>query len=376
MARSQNHRFWLFLLGLVLIFPGTCLALLGYLQIENREGGKIEWLADERKSLLGKVTSPATGLNPHLFYASIWGTNGTVVATSVNALHFRVFGGAEGGSVAGLSLLCKESSSTINSKHWNMERDPLEELLGSPSIRTDIPGGSGPFGQYSPRVGNAIFVSRSSSNFDPLSLTYFPGIGDILRIAVSDDPSTLSGILIENRENGAVWAIANKEKKQILGYVLQPVLGVGRFGGTQWAKPSSVRANHPGVICIATAGRDASMMEHEMQGPGGFQIVPERHARNPHMNFVGRPQWLIIKPAPGDAPLEGTYPLFSGVLRPGCKVWIRFDQGEWERLPEITGRVDNAFSASYLNSFFEKRNRKSRITKGLTEILIESRVGD
>jgi hypothetical protein len=82
-------------------------------------------------------------------------------------------------------------------------------------------------------------------------------------------------------------------------------------------------------------------------------------------------QWMIVAPAPGEKPLEGTPPLFKGTLVPGTRIgaeklpdlWStygrrplvlgRFDGGPWRRLPAVAGKADDALrSLTHLRLYY------------------------
>jgi hypothetical protein len=71
--------------------------------------------------------------------------------------------------------------------------------------------------------------------------------------------------------------------------------------------------------------------------------------------------------------LEGTPPLFSGCInlahdteRPDLsyRMEMSVDGGPWEQLPQIAGKVDNAFTAKYLNTIRPKS--ATNVVNGVT----------
>ena len=174
--------------------------------------------------------------------------------------------------------------------------------------------------------------------------------GDVLVIESSlpESPDTWM-VDIENRPGGRVIAWS-KNGPSVVARVMRPVGGVGRFGGTEFQAVGRVRASHTGVIDIATSPRGQI---------GGIQIMPLTHAlTSPEMESAWKAtQWMILAPLPGRGALEGTAPLFKGLL-PGTQlndklpdIWSsygrkplvlgRFDGGPWKRLPPISGKVDD-----------------------------------
>jgi hypothetical protein len=171
----------------------------------------------------------------------------------------------------------------------------------------------------------------------------------VIETALPEDPDTWM-VDIENRPGGRVMAWT-KRGPSLVARVVRPVGGVGRFGGTEFQSVGRIRASHTGVIDIATAPRGQV---------GGIQIMPLTHALTSRemINAWGATQWMIVAPLPGKGPLEGTPPLFKGLL-PGTQlndrlpdlwstygrkplVLARFDGGPWRRFPPLSGKVDDA----------------------------------
>ena len=138
-----------------------------------------------------------------------------------------------------------------------------------------------------------------------------------------------------------------------MAQVLRPVMGVGRFTGTQWNRTGRVRANHTGVIDISTS---------PMGVIGGFQIIPDNHAMSEEMlNARLLTQWMVIGPLNALSPsLEGVAPFFAGLFVPADKpaepedkdygrtllsraiAQVRMNgKEEWETMPEVIERVDD-----------------------------------
>jgi len=157
---------------------------------------------------------------------------------------------------------------------------------------------------------------------------------------------------IENRPGGRVlfW---NDHGLSIIGRVIRPVRGVGRFGGTQFQDVGRIRANHTGVIDISTSPRGSI---------GGFQILPLLHAGSEEMkNAWQLTQWMILASPEGSAQITGKAPLFNSLLKPGAarneQLWdmwsnylgrslilCRKNGDKWTNLPERSGRNDSALS--------------------------------
>lgn len=167
---------------------------------------------------------------------------------------------------------------------------------------------------------------------------------------------------IENRPGGRVteWS---KDGYRIIGRVIRPLAGTGRFEGTLFQKTGSLRANHCGVIDFSSSQRGKI---------GGFQIIPWDHAllSKEMQGSWDMTQWMIIGPSDGRSMMGGTSPLFKGVLVSGPSegellwdIWSTYGRrslilarkngGPWGKLPEVTGRNDYALKdVTHLRIYF------------------------
>ena len=120
------------------------------------------------------------------------------------------------------------------------------------------------------------------------------------------------------------WPITRDEEARVIGQVMKPVAGIGRFIGSYFAEAGRLRANHNGVIDISTSPRGVV---------GSFQIVPSNHANSPELSYVlTSTQWMVIGPVSATDPSwEGAAPLFSAYLRP------RFDRADLQNPDPIEG---------------------------------------
>ena len=168
---------------------------------------------------------------------------------------------------------------------------------------------------------------------------------------------------------------------------MRPVTGVGRYDGTTFTGVGCVNTNHGGVLTISTA---PTCLPGALEGGpeetrGGFMVQPWYHvaaqgeAKSQVMvvrsiSKTGRPMDPAAKPEPG---LEGTAPLFDGCINlskfpdhpeNSFRAQIKIDDGPWEQMPKIVGKIDNAFTPEYLNSYFAKAGSDRKITKGVTAI--------
>ncbi len=269
------------------------------------------------------------------YTASAWGEPGCVCASAVNAVHMLV--SLEKGHGRTLSIIPQETIAPAAG-------------AGS-SIVLDAKAGESVFGAWAPAVGSRVTVRHSDGSSAPLGADNLPKEGDTLVIEVYEDPSLPYMVDIENRPGGRVTAWYSNGYK-ILGRVLVPLGGTGRFEGTLFQRSGGIRANHSGVIDVSTTPHGVT---------GGFQIIPWDHALTSKemQNVWKMTQWLVIGPADGRSMLGGTSPLFKHGLvsgpADGEKMWdmwssygrkslvlARYANGGWERLRESAGRNDDS----------------------------------
>ena len=298
---------------------------------------------------LGAVRALPVKTNWPAYTASKWGTPQTVCATAVNAIHILVDVENERGRTFSIVPVVTVAPAAPSGAFFSI----------------DSPAGTGLFGGFAPVTGSRVFIESPDGRkpIVPLSGDALPmKKGDVLVIEspLPEDPGTWM-VDIENRPGGRVIAWT-KNGPSVAARVIRPVGGVGRFGGTEFQAVGRVRASHTGVIDIATSPRGE---------PGGFQIMPLVHAlTSSEMNYAWKnTQWMIVAPLPGKGPLEGTPPLFKGLL-PGTQlndrladVWStygrkplilgRFDGGPWRRLPPISGKEDDGLrSLTHLRIYY------------------------
>jgi len=268
------------------------------IKLWNLPEGTIEVSSDKGKSwqTIGKVVYPSVKTNAQSYKAARWVTDGKVAATAVNAIHIKTATASPDGSGIIFSLLPSEFTKAAKHRRSYLSPDS--------SIYTDIAAGEGIFGgSFSPFVGNTIMVSRLSEPAQPLPGNYKPQIGDKIYIIVERPIDYPKEIVFENKFGGNISIEYFTGRKRVIGQVLRPVVGVGRFEGSKFAGVGRIRANHAGVIDIATS---------RLGKVGGFQIVPAEHGSE--MNYVRTStQWMVIG---SDASLEGKAPFFEYFIRP------------------------------------------------------------
>ncbi len=326
------------ILALVFILISACSAHAEKfieLRIVSVIGGSIRAvMPDGERITLGHVLIPPEKLNTNAYTASKWAKPSTVSASAVNAVHILVDVSGDRGEI--FSLIPSVTAAPASR--------PKTAFL------VDIPAGSGIFGGFAPLTGSKASIIRRGVEY-PLS--GIPKYGDVLVIRTPiEDAHGVHMVDFENRPGGRVIAHTGDGMK-VIARVVRRMTGSGRFGGTIYQSAGRIRASHSGVIDISTS------KEGEI---GGFQIIPLRHALTSHeLHYVWKfTQYMIVAPLPGEPDLVGRPPLFSGELMPGpnsdekkSDIWEQYIQiplvfcrrngGEWEKLPEVSGRVNDAF---------------------------------
>lgn len=313
------------------------------IEIENKVSGKISISKNQGQSWkeIGQVYSPVTKTNAAGFTASGWAEISKVCATAVNAIHIKTDQDLETQKGVVFSILPKEFKKTAQNQ-FQSYLNPESSLITSLSAGSEIFGGG-----HSPWVGNLVYVG-SGSKLELIPQGYVPTLNDkIIIIASRPDPYP-SEIVFENRLGGKIYLKYLNGKTQIIGQVLKPVLGIGRFLGTQFAGVGRVRANHSGVIDISTAKQGLV---------GGFQIIPSKHGHSPELKkALTQTQWMIVAPPDSNSPsTEGIAPLFSNFIMPSyldkdlgsspnwknnlasrTLVQVKKLNGDWQAMPEMS----------------------------------------
>ena len=276
------------------------------LRLQNIKGGVIEGSRDGGATweTVGHIAVPVIKTNPKGYTAARYGPPGTVVATAVNAIHLKA--GQNTKENRGIIWSLAPTSNTDAGKN-----SLQSEVSPQSAAYTDMPGGSGIFGGvYTPFVGNPIFLDNDRDNsLKPLPNNYVPKLGDSWVIQIRRPAKYPREIIFENRFGGLITIRYPNEEPRVIGTVLRPVLGIGRFVGSYFSGVGRLRANHNGVIDISTS---------PVGVVGSFQIVPANHAMSPETHYIRElTQWMVIGPVNAtDRSWEGTAPLFSQFLRP------------------------------------------------------------
>jgi len=268
------------------------------LRFSNEEGGEISVSKDGGLTWekLGAVLHPCEKVEPRGFTAAKWVEPVKVAASAVNAIHITTDYDPQIDRATVFSILPREVFV------------PGSFLVPEASIITDLSAGEKIFGGgLAPLVGNRLWVEREGQVF-LAQKGYLPARGDRLTIVVERFPQQPTQLVFQNRQGGLIWLQFLDGSRSVIGRVLRPVRGVGRFVGTRYAAAGRIRANHPGVIDISCSPLGAI---------GGFQIIPEGHSRSPEMKAaLTMTQWMIVAPLSPDEHWEGAAPLFSQFLRP------------------------------------------------------------
>jgi hypothetical protein len=273
--------------------------------LDNQAGGEIKVSTDKGLTFkkIGTVLVPAQKVNTQGYTASKWVENGEVAATAVNAIHIKVGDNVKADRGIIFSLLPKEFlKSPDNYRSF---------YSASSSVITSLAAGDGIFGgKYSPLVGNQLEVlNRRAVNFNSTLEVFAPKEGDRYQIVVKQPKDMPLAIVFENRFGGLIVARYLNQGEKIIGQVLKPVLGIGRFEGTKYAGVGRIRANHAAVIDVSTS---------PLGKIGGFQIIPSYHGMDAEMIYArAKTQWMVVGP-PGltEAAIEGAPPLFKYFIRP------------------------------------------------------------
>lgn len=311
MVDAQMSRFLVLLFLILLSFPvyGEGAHELYRIRVTNAAKGPIEVSRNQGVTweTVGRVIYPTDQVNRRGFTAAKWVSPWEVAASAVNAIHIKT----------------SDPSTIFSILPKDMLRPPSKYnsyLSADSSIYTDIPAGTLIFGgRFSPYVGNQVSISgRRYYGGDT------PEIENEILIVVKAPKDQIRQIVFENRFAGEITATFSDGEEEIIGEVLRPVMGIGRFPGSKYLEPGRIRAVHAGVIDVST-----SLGEDRV---GGFQIVPAYHAMSPEMkNARLKTQWMVIgPPSVIDEALIGQPPFFKGYIKPDYEK-DDLNSKEWER---------------------------------------------
>ncbi len=326
----------------LLAFAGTACAdpasgrVLFTIRVENTAGGRVQ-VNMERSSgwiTVGRVMEPASQ-SVTTFAASAFVKASTVAATAVHGIRIRVPASRKEPAPAGISIQPRE--------FWTMPSGYGGHIPGKSAINTDIPSGTAIFRQFAPLVGDQVLLERPSGP-EPLPDNWEPAEGDVILIPSKEPTPLVTQLVFENHSGGAVTATYDNGRTERIGTVKHILRGTGRFDGTSYTGAGVLNTNHGGVITVSTAPNSRPTDEGlPPEARGGFEIQPSQHAQTqPEM-----PQAMVVAPVDSAETLEGASPLFSGMLNLGdgsSVVDIRTDSEDWQPLPAVLGKIDDAFT--------------------------------
>ncbi|MDO8586551.1 MAG: Ig-like domain-containing protein [Armatimonadota bacterium] len=360
------------LLVILLAFPVSAEELFR-LRITNESGGAVEVSVDEGRafSIVGRVTKPALSAIAS-FGAAAYVPPGVIAATAIHGIRIKTIQMADGASRAPMTISIVPSEfSRIPKGYGGME-------ASSSGMYTDIPAGTAIFRTFAPFVGSPVYL-QENDRLRHLGENYKPAAGDTLVVVTERPAKWPAAVEFENHVGGAVTAVYPDGSKDEITKVIWPVSGVGRYDGASYTGVGCINTNHGGVLTISTAPISDSPL-FEGDGPerrGGFMVQPSYHATTQGIRV---PQVMIIGPENAtSAVLEGKPPLFYGNIAlaydptdpaNSYRAQVRIDGGEWERAPEITGRVDDAFKPGKLATYFAARGKKRAVKTGVTHIRV------
>lgn len=313
------------------------------IRVFNSVGGRIQVSDDKGNTYtaIGSVVNPATKTSEG-FSASKYIDSGKVAAVAVHGIRIKADG----------DKTCDRQSNRIFSivpkEFCTTPKGFGGHIAGLSGIYTDIPCGTGLFRNLAPFVGNEVYIERNH-DLTPLPRGYIPSDGDVLVVIVKQVDSPKE-IIFENVTNGSIQAVYN-DRIDVIGKVINPVRGTGRFDATGYTGIGCINTNHPGVITISTAPLNGGEMgKSQLETRGGFQIVPSNNAKTLDIT----PQLMVVAPSDDNSTeLEGKPPLFAGCVGLACDredpnmrfyMEMRSQSSNWVSLPSLVGKIDDALS--------------------------------
>lgn len=311
------------------------------IRIVNSVDGAIQLSSDKGQTwhLIGRVTAPATQ-SLMGYSASGYAQPGTVAATAVHGIRIRV-GDLDTPDPLLINIIPREFAQTPSLFGGH--------ISGQSGIYTTIPVGTSIFREFSPLVGNPIFLAGGlDTEMRPLPLNYLPHEGDVLIIQVLAPVNPLKEVFFGNVLGGDVRATFADGTTKLLTHVVKPVTGVGRYDGCSYTGVGAINTNHDGVITLSTAPVTTSSL-FEGTGPerrGGFQIQPAYH--NAAGDGAGAASVLVIgsRKKPAAPEMEGTPPLFYGYFdlawgkdepAHSWRAEVQRKRGSWQPMPTVIG---------------------------------------
>lgn len=356
---------------LVLTAAGISAEEIYRIRVENTEKGLVQVSMDRGDSYyaVGRVLHPANGVKEG-FMASEYIEGGSVVATSSHGIRLKISPKERFGS----DFKEVRLFSLVPEEFYVKPTGFGGHVAGSSGIYTDIPSGTSIFLNQSPFAGSKIYL-ESNGQLLPIPENHTPRSGDVYVILVNYIPSGITSVDFENKADGTITVTKRDGSSEILGKVVRPVSGIGRYDGTTFDEPGQLNTAHGGVVTISSSKKFPSGTKEgeEPETRGGFMIQPYYHTIK---QGETKPQVMVIGKKEASYDMEGTAPLYLDTINlwyykdfpnSSFKVYVKIDGGVWENMPEITGKIDNGLTPEYLNKIFENRN----ISTGITDIRLQ-----
>lgn len=345
------------------------------IRIQNQPGGLVQVSLNGGKNYqcVGRVTTAANARIPG-FNASAYTPQGTVAATAVHGIRIKTGQFAQGSGKAQEPMIF----SITPSEFGKIPRGYGGHRPRSSGILTDIYAGFSIFRNQSPYVGNPVFVERGHKLIN-LPEDYIPIEGETFVIIVKRPVRMPSEIIFENKSGGEVTAVYPDGAVERIADVDRPVSAIGRYDGTTFTGVGTINTNHGGVLTISTAPvcRPGTCEGGSVETRGGFMVQPYFHVVD---QGESKGQVMVVGPKDRTRPrMEGTPPLFFGYFNlaympdhpeNSYRTQIKIDDGDWENVPKIVGKVDNAFTPAFLESLYSNSGQSRTIKTGVTAIRI------
>ena len=295
------------------------------LAFENQRGGRVAVSLDSGRtwSTIGSVLHASTAPGPGLPGMDL-AAPGSVSAAGIQGFHLRTASVTPDDTRPG-------RISVLPSDHPSAASPPPGTLI------VDLASGSLLFTSLLPKPGDdAWMVTRTATGTPDKQLPLFPAKDRTMVVVVGTRFPSARQITFENRPGGLVEMTTGEGRPLLLGRVIQPLEGVGRYDGTSLVGLGRVVSLLHLSWVVATVPRKATGKEGF--GPerrGGFAI----HAIASGQPSGRREAALVfaIEPEPGVAgdsrsPWADALPWASD-----CRFECRIDDGPWRALPIATG---------------------------------------
>lgn len=296
------------------------------IRVDNRAGGAVEVSSDGGRlwDLVGRVTAPATSVSPSTNVISVVRPGGVA---SVTPEHLKLRLPASKDQFRSLLIQARDQAPS------------------AAAITTDIPAGGALFRCLAPPVNSGVYLEVEEKP-QQLPADYAPQPGDRLLIIARRGETFPAEVVIENRPEGAV-TVVTQGGNRLVGRVKQPLLGIGRYAGTERAGRGALVSWSPTVVVISTADtqRRFDDKDQPLEDRGGFIIQPAE----PLLQGGTNPASQILIEGVADTASRPVISSFFGLPIPissgdpldpvATRVEIRVDDGEWEPMPDLRGPI-------------------------------------